>query len=126
MNNVLRGVLVLPALLFLSIGLRWALDPAGAAAGLAMPLLDATGRGSQIGDIGGLFLSMGSMIALGVATLNPTWLRAPAMLLFSVAVYRVIATVAHGAEFGAAAVGVEVVVGSLLLFGASKASPTTA
>ena len=59
MNNFLRIVVALPAIGFLVIGLRWAIDPSTAASDLGMTLLSGLGRSSQIADVGALFLSMG-------------------------------------------------------------------
>lgn len=120
MDKVLRGVLALPALLFLVSGLRWAVDPAGAAAGLGMTLLEAPGLGSQIGDVGGLFLSMGLMIGLALMTRNAVWFRAPAIMLLAVAVLRIVAALVHDAGFAPEAVAVEVIVASLLLFASNR------
>jgi hypothetical protein len=78
-------------------GLRWATDPGGAAAGLGMTLLDGVGRSSQIGDGGGLFLSMGVMILIGLVTSNRTWFFAPALVLGLIAVLRVLASLVHDA-----------------------------
>ena len=36
-------------------GLRWLVDPSGAAAGIGMPVLDGLARSSQIGDLGAFF-----------------------------------------------------------------------
>ena len=68
MNSLLRALVALPAIGFLVIGLRWAIDPSSAASDLGMTLLSGVGRSSQIGDVGALFLSMGSMILIALVT----------------------------------------------------------
>ena len=59
MLKLLRIIVALPAILFLIIGLQWAVDPAAAAESLGMPLLDGLGRSSQMADTGALFIAMG-------------------------------------------------------------------
>ena len=71
MKTLLRILVTLPGVLFVVIGLRWAVDPTGAAAELGMSLLEGVGRSSQIADVGALFLAMGLMMlhrAVGHAT----------------------------------------------------------
>ena len=69
LERALRIFLFLPAIGFLVTGLRFAVAPAGAAKGLAMPLLDGAARSSQVGDVGALFLGMGLMILTALVTL---------------------------------------------------------
>ena len=123
MNNVLRVLLGVPALLFMTIAIRWIVDPTGAAAELDMDLLTGGGRGSQIGDIGGLFFSMSVMIALALYTAERIWFYAPAIMLSAVAVYRTLAFLLQDAGFSTSSVGVEVVVASLLVFASSRLEP---
>ena len=123
LQSVLRVLIGLPALLFLVLGLRWILDPSGAAAELDMALLEAPGRGTQIGDIGGFFLALAVMIGLALYTAERTWFLAPALMLGAVAVYRTLAWALHDAGFSASSVGVEVVVASLLVFASSRLGP---
>jgi hypothetical protein len=59
MNKALKIVTALPALLFIIVGFRWLLAPAGVAAEFGMPLLDGLGGSTQIGDIGAFFLGGG-------------------------------------------------------------------
>jgi hypothetical protein len=118
--KVLRILLVLPAIGFLVIGLRFAVAPAGAAKGLAMPLLDGAARSSQIGDVGALFLGMGLMILAAVVTLKREWFIAPAILLGLVAILRVLAWLFHDAELLMQMIVSEVVIAALLLLASSK------
>ena len=71
MKTVLRILVMLPAVLFVVMGLRWITDPTGAATALGMTLMDGVGRSSQIGDVGALFLSMGMMMLLALITAQP-------------------------------------------------------
>lgn len=59
MNQVLRVIVALPAILFVVTGLRWLVAPEPVAAEFGMPLLDGVGRSSQIGDMSAFFLTLG-------------------------------------------------------------------
>ena len=120
LKRALRIFLVLPAIGFLVTGLRFAVAPAGAAKGLAMPLLDGAARSSQIGDVGALFLGMGLMILTALVTLERTWFVAPAILLLLVAVLRVLAWLFHGAALMMPMIIPELVIGGLLLLASKK------
>ena len=73
MNKGLRIVVGILALVFALIGLRWLVDPAGAAGELGMPLLDGLGRSTQIGDMGSFFLSVALFILLALTTGRRSW-----------------------------------------------------
>ena len=120
LERALRIFLVLPAIGFLVTGLRFAVAPAGAAKGLAMPLLDGAARSSQVGDVGALFLGMGLMILTALVTLERTWFIAPAILLLLVAVLRVLAWLFHGAALMIPMIVPEIVIGGLLLLSSTK------
>ena len=121
-NTILRGVSALIGLLMIIMGLNWVIDPAGAAGQLGMPLLDAAGRSTQIGDLTAFFLGIGIMILLGIWLRNATWLQAAALLMGGTAIFRTLAWAIHGADFVADAVIVEVVSTVVLLSTAAKAS----
>lgn len=120
LERALRIFLFLPAIGFLVTGLRFAVAPAGAAKGLAMPLLDGAARSSQVGDVGALFLGMGLMILTALVTLERTWFIAPAILLLLVAVLRVLAWLFHGAALMIPMIVPEIVIGGLLLLSSTK------
>lgn len=120
MNKILRVLVALPAILFVVIGLRWIIDPAGAAAELGMTLLQGLGRSSQIGDVGAFFLSCGIMILLALVTGKRSWFQAPALMLSLVAVYRILAWLLHDAALAPDMIAVEVIVASLLLFASAR------
>lgn len=124
MNTLLRIVVALPALLFLAIGVRWLIDPTGAASELGMPLLEGLGRSTQIGDLTAFFIGASVMIGLGLITANRTWFYAPALLLMLTAIFRTVAWLAHGAPFATPQIAVEVIVACLLVFAASKLCKT--
>lgn len=124
MNTLLRVFVALPALLFLAIGVRWLIDPTGAAAELGMPLLEGLGRSTQIGDLTAFFIGASAMIGLGLITANRTWFYAPALLLILTAVFRTVAWLAHDAPFATPQIAVEVIVACLLIFAAGKLCKT--
>ena len=125
MKTVLRVLVVLAAITFLVIGLRWAIDPSSAASDLGMTLLSGVGRSSQIGDVGALFLSMGSMILIALTTGQRSWFYAPALMLSLIAVLRILAWLFHDAALALDMIVVEVVVASLLLLASSRLSRDT-
>lgn len=120
MKTVLRVLVTLPAVLFVVLGLRWAVDPGAAAATLGMPLLDGVARATQIGDIGGLFLTLGIMMLLALASARRTWFYAPALLLLLIALLRLLAWLLHGATLTPDAMAVEIIVAAILLFAAPR------
>jgi hypothetical protein len=120
LKRVLRVVLALPAIGFLVTGLRFAVAPAGAAKGLAMPLLDGAARSSQIGDVGALFMGMGLMILPALTTLKREWFIAPAILLALVAVFRILAFLFHDAALLVDMIVAEVIIASLLVLASKK------
>lgn len=122
MKTVLRVFIALPAVLFVVLGLRWFVDPTGAAAALGMQLMDGVGRSSQIGDVGALFLSMGVMMLVALITAQRSWFQAPALLLALVALFRVLAWLAHDAALALDMIVVELIVAAMLLFASSRLS----
>ena len=118
LKRALSVVLFFPGVGFLVTGLRFAVAPAGAAKGLAMPLLDGAARSSQIGDVGALFLGMGLMILTALVTRERTWFLAPAILLFLIAVLRILSWAFHGAALLVPMIVPELVIGGLLLLAA--------
>jgi hypothetical protein len=118
-------LVALPAIGFLVIGLRWTIDPSSAASDLGMTLLSGVGRSSQIGDVGALFLSMGSMILIALTTGQRSWFYAPALMLSLIAVLRILAWLLHGAALTLDMIILEVIVASLLLLASSRLSRET-
>ena len=113
-NKILRVVTVLPGILFVVIGVGWIIDPASAAAGVGMPLLEGVGRSTQIGDLGSFFLTMGLLILVGVTTLERAWFYPPMMLLGLAAIFRIVAWLVHGAALAGSMIAVEIIVTALL------------
>tara|TARA_R110002110_G_scaffold14698_1_gene67660 strand:+ start:86682 stop:87062 length:381 start_codon:yes stop_codon:yes gene_type:complete len=125
MNNTLRVIICLPALLFVVMGLAWLVKPASMAASLGMPLLDGLGRSTQIGDLGAFFFAGGTMVFMGVITHERAWLQAPALLLGATAIFRTLAWLIHDATLAIPQIAVEVVICLLLLYAVRRMSATT-
>lgn len=121
MHIALKVVLSLLGALLLFQGATWIFAPAMAAEGLGMTLLEGRALSTQIGDLGSFFLSVGTMIILGIVTLRPTWFQAAAMLLLLTAIMRTVAWGMYGAVFETGAIVIEIVGGILCLLAASKA-----
>jgi hypothetical protein len=122
MKLVLKIIVLLPALLFLVMGLCWLVDPSGIAPEFGFALADGLGRSSQIGDFASFFLTLALCILLGVGTGRNLWFYPPAMLLLLAATGRVLAWAMHDASFATGMIAVEVVV-PLLLFAAIRWLP---
>ena len=113
-NKILRVITALPGILFVVTGVGWIVDPASAAAGVGMPLLEGVGRSTQIGDLGAFFLTMGLLILIGVTTLKRVWFYPPMMLLGLAATLRIIAWLVHGAALALSMIAFEIIVTALL------------
>ena len=81
MKQILRWIVGLVGVLFVAAGLRWLVDPAGAAATLGMPLLTGVGLSSQIGDMAAFFVTLGSTVLVGALTRRRLWFYPPMLLL---------------------------------------------
>jgi hypothetical protein len=114
-RRLLALIVLLPGLLFVVLGLRWMVDPAGVAPSLGLSLATGFGLSSQIGDLSAFFLTAGLSILIAVATRMRSWFYPPVMLLLIAATGRLIAWLAHGASFAVQAMAFEVAVAVLLL-----------
>jgi hypothetical protein len=119
---MLNIFLILPGVFFLFTGFQWLVAPESAASALMMPLLAGAGLGSQIGDIGGLFLGMGLLVMGAVTTQKGEWLFAVALLLSCIAGYRVLAFSLHDATLSMQSVAFETVL-AVWFFSASRILP---
>ena len=105
--------------------LGWILDPARAAAGLAMTLVTGPGEttlgmNTQIGDFTSFFFTAGIMACIGAYRNEHVWLYGTISLLGSAAVFRTYAGLVHGADFLTTAIVFEVVMSLLLLLSVYK------
>jgi hypothetical protein len=122
MKILFRALVALPAILFVVMGMRWAVDPEGAAAGLGMTLMTGIGRSSQIGDVGSFFLAMGIMMLIGLVTGRRSWFQAPALMLALAAILRVLAWLVHDAALALDMIFVEVLLATVLILACSRLS----
>ncbi len=126
MVRAIKVVLVLLAVLFTSIAMRWLVSPTGVAAEFGFELAQGLGRSTQIGDLFAFFLTASLCMLIGVVKTERLWLYPP-LLLFSLAmVGRLIAWLVHDAAFAATQLAVEfvsvvVLVVALWLFPGRKA-----
>lgn len=120
MGTILKVLVAIPAILFTVFGLRWAVDPGGAATQFGMPLLEGLGLSTQAGDLTAFFLGLGVFIFAGLITENRAWLQAAATLLGLTAIFRTLAWLVHGAAFAPDMIAPEVIFSLLLFFAASR------
>lgn len=116
---MIRVAAALPGLLLLMNAVGLVIAPKGVVTSLGMTYLDGLGRSSQVGDTGAFFACGGLFIVFGALRARPHWIMAGAYLYLAAAIYRVLATVLHGAEFAATFITIEVV-GFLWLLMAAK------
>ena len=115
MKTILRVVLLVPGVLFIVMGVRWVVSPAGMASELGFELANGIGRSSQIGDFAAFFLTAGICILIAVVSRRWIWLYPPALLLLVAAIGRILAWALHDAAFATSMIFFEVGVGTLLL-----------
>jgi len=109
LDKSLKVLAALASVLLLVSGLRWLFDPAGAASGLGMPLLEGIGRSTQIGDLTAFFVVAGGFGLLGLFRGNASLFYTPAALVGAAALFRILATVLHDAALATQMIAVEAV-----------------
>jgi uncharacterized membrane protein len=119
MIRIITLLVALASLLFIAIGVRWLVDPAGAAPELGLSLSQDLGLSTQIGDISSFFLTLGLCIAIALVSKQRIWYYPAIMLLVLAALGRLAAWSMHGAALAVPQIAVEVLV-ALLLWYASK------
>ena len=110
--RILSGIV---GLYMLWICLGWLMDPATAAAGLAMPLLEGMGGNTQIGDFTSFFFTAGLFACIGAYRAEYAWLYASISLLGSAAIFRSLAVVAHGSDPLTMAIIFEIIMTAILI-----------
>jgi hypothetical protein len=120
MGSRLRFVITILGIGFALQGLGWIVDPARAAAGLGMPLLDGIGRSTQAGDFASFFLTLGGCMVVGARPRRSALLYVAAALLGGAAVSRTLVWAFQDAAFAGLFIAVEVGVAALLLVAAAR------
>ena len=122
MNKVLKVLVLLPALLFLVTGVRWLVAPAGVAPNFGLTLGEGVALSSQVGDMAGFFLTLGSCMLIALISGRRSWYYPAIMLLAITAVGRIVAWLVHDATLALDLIGPEVVI-SVILLVASRRLP---
>ena len=115
MEKLLKLLVLLPAIFFLVTGIRWLVAPAAIAPTFGLTLADGLGLSSQIGDMAGFFLTLGSCMLIALITELRSWYYPPMMLLTITAIGRIVAWLLHGATLAVSQIMVEVTVALILL-----------
>ena len=115
--RALTLLLALFSILFVVMGLRWLVNPAGSAPQLGLTLETGVGLSSQVGDLSAFFLVAGLSGLIALVSRNRIWFYPPAMLLLFAASGRTVAWVVHGADFAQQSIVFEILVASLFLIG---------
>ncbi len=121
-RRLLTVATALPGLLFVFMGLRWLVDPVGAAIPHGLATESGLGLSSQVGDLSAFFLVAGLSILIALVTGRRTWFYPPAMLLLIAVTGRIVAWVAHGAALAPQIIIFEIAI-ALLLLTASRYLP---
>ena len=112
---IARGLSGIVGLIMLYTCVGWIVDPASAAAGLEMPLLEGMGGNTQIGDLTSFFFTAGVFACIGAFRAEHVWLYASISLLGSAAVFRSLAVVAHGSDPLTMAIAAETIMTAILI-----------
>jgi hypothetical protein len=125
LNKVLKLLVLLPAILFMVTGVRWLVAPAGIAPDFGLTLAEGVGRSSQIGDMTGYFLTLGSCMLLALISERRIWFYPPMMLLAVTALGRIVAWLLHDASLASSQITLEVVVAVILLLASRRLPQAT-
>ena len=120
MNIALRAIVLLCGVLFIVMGLRWLLAPAGVAPEFGLALSTGVGLSSQIGDMSAFFLTLGVSILMGLTTGRAIWYYPPMILLSLTAVGRILAWLLHDAALAMNLIAPEVIVALILLIASRR------
>jgi hypothetical protein len=119
LNKVLKLLILLPAIFFIVTGVRWLVAPAGVAPMFELTLDEGIGLSSQVGDMAGFFLTLGSCILIALISGRQTWYYPAIMLLAITAVGRIVAWLVHDASLPLDLIAPEIII-ALILFVASR------
>lgn len=119
-NTVVKLLVLLAAILFLVMGVRWLVAPAGVAPDFGLTLSDGIGLSSQIGNMAGFFLLLGSCMLIALISRHRSWYYPPMMLLAITALGRTVAWLLHDATLAVSQIMTEVVVAIFLLLASRR------
>ena len=119
-NTVVNLLVLLAAILFLVMGVRWLVAPAGVAPDFGLTLSDGIGLSSQIGNMAGFFLLLGSCMLIALISGHRSWYYPPMMLLAITALGRTVAWLLHDATLAVSQIMTEVVVAIFLLLASRR------
>jgi hypothetical protein len=119
LNKVLKLLILLPAIFFMVTGVRWLVAPAGVAPMFGLTLGEGVGLSSQVSDMTGFFLTLGSCILIALISGRRTWYYPAIMLLAITALGRIVAWLVHDASLPLDLIAPEVII-ALILFVASR------
>ena len=122
MNKVLKLLVLLPAILFVVTGIRWLVAPAGVAPGFGLTLEEGLGLSTQVGDMAGFFLTLGSCMLIAIVSERRSWFYPPMILLAITALGRILAWLLHDATLAGSQIMVELVVAFILLVASRRLS----
>jgi len=108
-KNILRILAAIPGIPMLMNGIGFLTNPAQAASGLGMDLLEGIGLSTQIGDFMSFFICVALLIFAGAFKARGLLLYIAAMFIGGAAIGRTIAAMAHGAEFATQLIVADVV-----------------
>lgn len=120
MNKVLKLLVLLPAILFVVIGLRWLVAPAGIAPDFGLTLQEGIGLSTQIGDLSSFFLTLGICMLIALTSQRRIWFYPPMILLGITALGRIIAWLFHDATLTVDLILVELVLTLILIVASSR------
>jgi hypothetical protein len=120
MNKVLKVLVLLPAILFMVTGIRWLVAPAEIAPNFGLALAEGIGLSTQVGDLTGFFLTLGSCMLIALITERRSWYYPPMMLLVIATLGRIVAWLVHDAALTVGPIIVELVVALILLLASRR------
>ncbi len=119
-NIIVKLLVLIPAILFVVMGIRWLVAPAGVAPDFGLTLSDGIGLSSQIGNMAGFFLVLGSCMLIALISEHRSWYYPPIMLLAITALGRIVAWLLHDATLAVSQIMTEVVVAIILLLASRR------
>ena len=120
MNSVLKVLVTLPAILFLTMGIRLLVNPAGIAPDFGLTLATGVGLSSQVGDMSAFFLLLGICMLTALVSSRRVWYYPPITLLSLTAMGRILAWLFHDAALAVDLIAPEVIVSVILLLASRR------